>query len=408
MKKNILTLFIFLFAFNLLNAQINLIGSSASQNPDVISIVKWQALEPTSVTSYPTAFEAYLFGSSVFDSWNGNYYLTGIGTDTSGLLSFNTETNTQTISAYTTFSNITEIDMSTGKIYNLTTDSIGYFSVNEYDIKSGKDSLLGVIYEPGIEGIIADATGFDSNNGILYYAGYDNSPNYCLYAIPVRNSDFSYTKTTLSAVGSANYFSGLNYDNINNTLYALNSRFDSTWNYSGSFVVEINKISGDVITRGLLAEFPYFVAGSSSFDQNSGSMLLLGIDTNNVSKMIIFDTYNNTYQTGFVPDNVSEIVCDNSAFARNAYSTTSVQDAESTEVKLYPNPAEERITLLNLPASATEIQITILNSTGQLVLNQNYKSSQQLELNVSALKPGNYLIQIKTDASIETRKLVII
>jgi len=410
MKKNILTLFIFLFAFNILNAQINLIGSSGSQNPDVISVVKWQALDPTSVTSYPTAFEAYLFGSSVFNSWSGNYYLTGIGADTSGLLSFNTETNTQTISPYTTFSNITEIDMSTGKIYNLTADSTDYFSVNEYDIKTGNDSLLGVIYEPGILGIIADATGFDSNNGILYYVGYDNSPYYSLYAIPVRDSDFSYTKTTLFAEGPGNNFTGLNYDNINNTLYALNARFDSTWNYAGSFVVEINKTSGEVITRGSLAEFPYFVAGSSSFDQNTSSLLLVGIDTNFMARMIVFNTIDNTYEAGFVPDNVSEIVCDNSAFARNAYTTTAVkeQEAKPIEIKLYPNPATDKITLLNLPAAAAEIQITIFNLTGQLVLNQNYKPLQQLELNISALKPGNYLLQIKTNASVETRKLVII
>ncbi|NTW26314.1 MAG: T9SS type A sorting domain-containing protein, partial [Lentimicrobium sp.] len=180
------------------------------------------------------------------------------------------------------------------------------------------------------------------------------------------------------------------------------------WNYTGSFVVEINKTSGDVYTRGSLAEFQYFVAGSSSFDQNSGSMLLLGIDTNNVLKMIIFDTYSNTYQAGFVPGNVSEIVCDNSAFARNAYTTTAVQEAESIEIKLYPNPAADKITLLNLPASASEIQITILNATGQGVINRTYKSLQQLELNVSALKPGNYFLQIKTNASVETRKLVII
>ncbi len=407
MKKSILSLSVIILLFHGVQAQINLIGSSASQNPDVISIVKWQALDSASLTSYPTVLEAYLFGSSVFDSWNGNYYLTGISADTSGLLSFNSGTDTYTISGYSSFSNITEIDMSTGKIYNLTSDSIGYFSVNEYDIRTGTDSLLGVIFEPGIIGIVADATGFDSNNGILYYVGYDNSPNYCLYAISVRSNDFTFTKTTLTTVAPGNNFTGLNYDNINNTLYALNARFDSTWNYAGSYVVEIDKIAGDVITRGSLAEFPYFVGGSSSFDQNSGSLLLVGIDSSFAAKMIVFDTYTNSYQTGYVPGNVSEIVCDNSSFARSTYTTTSVRDIETTSLKLYPNPAGKTITLSDINTSAGEARVSIFSLNGQLVYEENVYVSSSVILDVSSLKSGTYLLKMVSNDRVETRKLIV-
>ena len=38
--------------------------------------------------------------------------------------------------------------------------------------------------------------------------------------------------------------------------------------------------------------------------------------------MIVFNTYTNTYETGFVPGSVSEIVCDNYAFAQSAYGIT--------------------------------------------------------------------------------------
>ncbi len=407
MKKHILIISLLIILFPAAKAQISLIGASASQNPDVISILKWQALDTASITSYPTPLEGYVFGSSVFDSWNSNYYITGISADTSGLLTFNSETNTNTIGAYRTFSSITEIDMSTGKIYNLTTDSIGYFSVNEYDIKTGEDSLLGVIYEPGIVGIVADATGFDSNNGILYYVGYDNSPSHCLYAIPVRNSGFSYTKTVLTAEGPGNNFTGLNYDNINNTLYALNARFDSTWNYTGSYVVEIDKISGVVNTRGSLSEFPYFVAGSSSFDQNSGSLLLVGIDTSNVLKMIVFDTYTNTYQTGFVPGNVSEIVCDNSAFARSAYTTTTTSDLAAPAMNVFPNPASGIVTLEGLIGSAGETQVNIFSLNGQRVFQKNFQSRSSLVFDISHLKAGTYLLKVNYGERIENQKLIV-
>lgn len=407
MKKYILMLIVNLLYFHGVHAQINLIGTSASQNPDVISIVEWQALDSTSVTSYPTLLEVYLFGSSVFDAWNSNYYITGFGADTSGLLSFNSETNTQTISGFTSFSNITEIDMSTGKIYNLTSDSVGYISVNEYDIKTGSDSLLGVIYEPGILGIIADATGFDSNNGILYYAGYDNTPYHCLYAISVRSDNFSFTKTTLTADAPGNNFTGLNYDNINNTLFALNAQFDSTWNYTGSYIVEINKTTGDVTPRCSLAEFPYFVAGSSSFDQNSGSMLLVGIDTNNVLKMIIFDTYSDTYQAGYIPGNVSEIVCDNSAFARNAYTTTSIREMGTSSMKIFPNPAEKTITLSGMNTSTGEMLVSIFSLSGQLVFQENSHFRPTITVDVSSLISGAYMLKIISKERVETRKLII-
>ena len=71
--------------------------------------------------------------------------------------------------------------------------------MNEFDINTGTDSVLGVISEPGILGIIADATGFDSNNGILYYVGYDgNSLPIACISIPVRESCFFLVKDNTS------------------------------------------------------------------------------------------------------------------------------------------------------------------------------------------------------------------
>jgi hypothetical protein len=122
-------------------------------------------------------------------------------------------------------------------------DSTDYFSVNEFDIDEGTDSLLGVIYEPGAIGLIVDAIGFNANEGILYYVGFNDGPGLYLYAIPVRD--------------------------------------DSLWNFAGNFVVEIDYVTGEVITRAELTEF-----------------------------------------IGFVPGNVSEIACDNIIFALNNYILT--------------------------------------------------------------------------------------
>lgn len=387
------------------NAQINLIGASTNSSSGLIDIVKWQALDTSSVASYPTILEGYYFNSSVFNSYTGNYYLTGITSNTSVLLSFNTGSNTSGISPYSSFSNITEIDMSTGKIYNLTSDSVDYFSVNEYEISTGADSVLGVIHEPGIPGIIADATSFDSNNGILYYIGYDSLPGICLYSIPVRNPVFSYSKTRLLLSAQGHNFSSVNYDNVNNIIYASDAEFDENGNYQGNTVVEINKITGEVIERGQLTGFPYYLAGSSSFDQNSGNLLLVGFDTAFNEKMIVFNTYTNTFETGFVPGFVSEIVCDNYAFAKSAYITTSIQEKEDAVLNIFPNPATNKFTL---QTNMVNDNYTLILSgvSGKVFLTEQIQKPET-EINTGFLPAGVYVVTIKSEKSLQTQKLII-
>ena len=332
MKTIKLVGFIVMLSYFSGQAQINLVGAGINTGTGNIDILKWQAFDSASVTPYPTMFVGYYMASSLFDAYSSNYYLTGLTPDSSALLSFNTISNDNSLHPFSSFSNISEIDMSTGKIYTLRSDSIGYISVNEYNINTGTDSLLGVISEPGLYGIVIDAIGFDSNHGIIYYVGFDGSSTYCLFSIPVRNPVFSWAKKTLLTTAAGNNFSSVNYDNGHNILYALNAEFDSANNYTGNKVVEIDYVTGDVVPRGLLAGFPAFVMGSSSFDQNSGSFLLVGFDTNFVERMIIFNTNTNTYETGFVPGNVSEIVCDNYAFAQSAYGTVSIDKKDITGI----------------------------------------------------------------------------
>jgi hypothetical protein len=385
-------------------AQINLVGASVNPN-GTIDIVKWQALDSSSVTSYPSGLNAYLYASSAFDSYNSNYYLSGISSDSGVLLSFNTITNTPSLSDYSAFSNISEIDMSTGKIYNLSSDSVGYISVTEYDISTGSESLLGIIDEPGVYGVVADAISFDSNNGIIYYVGYDGSPAVCLYSIPVRNPVFSWSKTILLTTAPGNNFSSVNYDNVNNILYASNAEFDSNGNYTGNKVVEINTTSGEVIERGLLAGFPYYLGGSSSFDQNSGSFLLVGFDTAFNERMIVFNTLDNTYVTGYVPAMVSEIVCDNYSFAKNAYSTTSVGEVEKIDFKIFPNPSTSKFTL-NIQGFADNYTLTIHALSGKEYLSRQIQQPE-IEISTEFLPKGVYVVTIQNHKSIQTKKLII-
>ena len=405
MIKTILyTAFIMLLSFGS-KAQINLVGVANNPETGKIDIFKWQALDPESVTVFPTILDGYYFATSAFDSYNSNYYITGISGDSSGLYSYNTISNQENLVGGSLYSNISEFDMSTGKMYNLKMETEEYISIYEFDINTNQDSLIGVIYEPGANGIVVDAIGFDANNGILYYVGFTNDPALCLYAIPVRESQFSFTKTIINPTAAPfNIITSVNFDNVNEVIYARNATYDSTFNYTGSSIIEINKATGDIVTRGELVEFPYFVGGSSSFDQNTGTFLLVGIDTSNVAKMIAFNTYDNTYVSGFVPDNVSEIVCDNTSFVLSYYITTGVKAEQEFNFSLYPNPVSDRLTI-DQPSSG-EVTVKLISTQGKIVLEKDFATSK-IELNMASIASGIYLLSLTSQGKTVSEKIMV-
>ena len=405
MKKSVLTFLVMLLLSSMLSAQINLVGVANNQQTGKIDVVKWEALNPASVSVFPSMLDAYYFASSAFDSYNSNYYLTGISGDNSGLYSFNTLTNQENLGSASLYTNISEFDMSTGIMYNLKMLSDDSISVFAYNINTNQDSLLGVIYEPGVNGIVVDAIGFDANNGILYYVGFSSDPALCLYAIPVRESQFSYTKTNLVTNAPYNNIQSVNFDNVNERIFARNATFDETGTYISSFIVEIDKNTGDIINLADLAEFPYFVGGASSFDQNSGTLMLVGIDASNMVKMIAFNSSDNTYVSGFVPGNVSEIVCDNSVFVQNNYILTGVKAEAALSFDVYPNPVTE---LLTIDYPTTEkLNIQLISSEGKRVLSQDFASGERHVMNVADLLPGLYVVKLLSGGNTATKKIVL-
>jgi hypothetical protein len=236
--------------------------------------------------------------------------------------------------------------------------------------------------------------------------GFTNEPALYLYGIPVRDDEFSYTRTELITVSPGNNISSLNYDNVNDRLYALNSTWDSLGNFTGNKVVEIDFNTGEVITRAELTEFIGYVASSSSFDQNTGSLLLYGIDTNYLGSMIVFDTYTNTYLTGFVPGNVSEIACDNTIFALNNYIITSVTDNEGIDFSVFPNPATDR---LKVTVNLTEdVLVRVYSTNGKLVFSKNFSPSEYIELNLDFLPSGAYLVNVLSGGMNGSKKIQVL
>ena len=404
--RNLLYTLLFCLTFSAgLKAQIKLIGATYNMATSHIDLLQWAAFDSSSVTATPTILDAYLFTSSAFDPYNGNYYISGVVGQNTGLYSYNVNTLENNLTTGSLYTNIAEFDMSTSKMYNLSMETEEYISIYEYDIASNQDSLIGTIYEPGVIGIVADAIGFDSNNGILYYVGNTNDFALALYAIPVREGTFSFTRTILNTPNPNGNITSLNFDNVNETLYATNDTYDQNANFTGRNIVEIDISTGDVITRGQLSEFAYFVGGSSLFDQNSGTFLLVGITDSFMLEMIAFDTYTNTYVTGFVPDNVSEIACDNTIFARNRYGVVGMEQQSALNFKVYPNPVSD---VLNIETSSNgPVQVQIFNAMGELVYAKNSTSLSRMNVDMSALSPGLYMVNLTEGKQTVSEKILV-
>jgi hypothetical protein len=349
--------------------------------------------------------QSYLMASSLFDAYNSRYYLSGNGELESGLYSFNTLTTEQIIQEYNSFTNITEIDMSTGKVYTLDMDPVNQIYVSEFDLNTGSSTIIGQLNEPGMQGLVVDATGFDSNHGIIYYIGYDGNEQLCLFSIPVREAVFSYSKTPLAYSSGVYYINSLNYDNVNDKLYGLLRLFNGN-NYEASYIAEINTLTSEVSLRGELEGYDSFVMGASNFDQFSGTFLQIGVDSLNNYDLLMFNTNDNTFQTGYVPEGVSEIVCDNYEYSRSAYQVTSMKSEDPAEFRVYPNPAGDYVKIDHLQWQNITIMLTDIS--GKKIREYNSVSKGAIQLDLTGIDTGLYLLKIQNGRDSSTRVFSVI
>ena len=84
-------------------------------------------------------------------------------------------------------------------------------------------------------------------------------------------------------------------------------------------------------------------------------------------------------------------VCDSSLVV----SSTQVYRAPQTEVKVYPNPANDKITVSFKESLTESYQLKIYDMIGQIVLSESLdRGATEVELSVGALPNGTYLLKV--------------
>jgi hypothetical protein len=83
--------------------------------------------------------------------------------------------------------------------------------------------------------------------------------------------------------------------------------------------------------------------------------------------------------------------------------TTSIVETNSSNIKVYPNPAKNKV-MLESDALMTHVQV--LNALGSVMVEISTKT-KQLRIDVSQLSTGNYFIKISTERGIFLKNLVV-
>jgi hypothetical protein len=120
--------------------------------------------------------------------------------------------------------------------------------------------------------------------------------------------------------------------------------------------------------------------------------------------MIAFNTATNTFETGFVAA-VSEIVCNNTLFARSTYLVSSTEDVVSMDANIYPNPASD---VLNISyASSGPVDIQLYNALGELVYDKKNTSSNRSTIDVSNWAKGLYTLRVQYADQMVVKSVVV-
>ena len=77
-----------------------------------------------------------------------------------------------------------------------------------------------------------------------------------------------------------------------------------------------------------------------------------------------------------------------------------------TNITLYPNPANNKVTIINNNEPAKETTISIFNIQGELMLSEKFKEQNAIELNISKFAGGIYMLKIQIGNESDSYQIV--
>ena len=155
-----------------------------------------------------------------------------------------------------------------------------------------------------------------------------------------------------------------------------------------------------------------YVIGKSFYSPNGFVGCIIKTIDGGESWTEIQDVPSPTLSSIFFSDtNVGYVVGDGGTILKTINGGGFVTINEKAQVKslftFYPNPTKNKITVANEKEILGEINVNIINISGQQLMQAQFQNQKQFEMDVSTLAKGIYLVKIQTNALNETKKLVI-
>ncbi len=96
-------------------------------------------------------------------------------------------------------------------------------------------------------------------------------------------------------------------------------------------------------------------------------------------------------------------------YGSNLTATSLLGNAEVTMtkpyLKVYPNPAADNLTI-DLGVSAENVAIQIVDMNGKLIIQKTNLSGSLIDLDVSSVSKGNYVLKVVADSKLATAKFI--
>jgi len=197
--------------------------------------------------------------------------------------------------------------------------------------------------------------------------------------------------------------------NINLKDLRCNNNQISSINVNGTSALEIFDCKFNQLTTLDLSQNSNLYAIYCAYNQ----LTCLNIKNGNNTNIAYIDMRNNTNLTCVEVDDVS-YASSNNYFVRDIqtyYSTwcnnacsVGMDENSLPNISLYPNPTTGKITI-DLGGIKQYAKTTLINSLGQVLLTQNYGSTNYINLELVCPK-GMYFLTLETDGEVITKKII--
>ena len=234
-------------------------------------------------------------------------------------------------------------------------------------------------------------------------------------------NDLSDEVKVVKTIGNATYFGGMTSSigtGIALSRYANGSLVPLIYQYNLiDSVVSIEDIDFEP-TTGLLyiagsfqvADFMSYGNNIATYDIVSNSLYAKGMFNSTIYSLEILQNGSGIFVGGsFTGAALSPPLRHFAKYAGqcyNGFGCTGIDNSEASnfQAKLYPNPAQERVNL-DLGNYMEDISIQVVDLSGRLLLSREFKNEQLIQLELSELSSGLYLLQIVADGQRSTEKL---